>query len=376
NAGSIKAISISTGQVTVLATGLDQPWDIATDGSFIYFTTARGGTDLVGKVPTFSPSWSQQSSGTTAQLFAVKFVDTQYGWAAGGSCGTTTCNSSIVHTSDGGGHWTTQLASNTASFQISREFNGIDFVDSLHGWAVGGSFNFCDVPNTDPNCPSIAYTNDGGLSWSPQNGRSNYGQTAVDFIDSLNGWAVGGGTLILHTSDGGANWVCQYEVYNYPVLPCPFTPTATAPVLRGVHFVNAFEGWTVGDSGTILHTADGGLSWSSELSGTSQNLRGVDFVSPTQGWAVGDGGVILYTSDGITWSSQSSGVGSGLRSVDLVDSLNGWTVGDNGVILQTTDGGLNWNPQSSGVTVNLGGVSFPSTNSGWAVGDGGVVLHF
>jgi photosystem II stability/assembly factor-like uncharacterized protein len=67
----------------------------------------------------------------------------------------------------------------------------------------------------------------------------------------------------------------------------------------GVAFTDATHGWVVGSSdGTILATADGGATWSTQTSGTSNQLNGVAFTDDTHGWAVGDGGVILATSTG------------------------------------------------------------------------------
>jgi photosystem II stability/assembly factor-like uncharacterized protein len=57
-------------------------------------------------------------------------------------------------------------------------------------------------------------------------------------------------------------------------------------------------GWAVGDAGTIINTTNGGVSWTSQTSGTTNALRDVQFVDTSNGWAVGDGGVILHTSNG------------------------------------------------------------------------------
>src|SRR5262249_23015317 len=58
------------------------------------------------------------------------------------------------------------------------------------------------------------------------------------------------------------------------------------------------NGWAVGDAGTIVHSADAGVSWSTQTSSTSFNLRGVNFTSNQTGFAVGFGGTIMRTTDG------------------------------------------------------------------------------
>ena len=39
--------------------------------------------------------------------------------------------------------------------------------------------------------------------------RLTFNLRGVDFWDAQNGWAVGKGSLIAHTSNGGANWAVQ-----------------------------------------------------------------------------------------------------------------------------------------------------------------------
>ena len=74
------------------------------------------------------------------------------------------------------------------------------------------------------------------------------------------------------------------------------------------------------------------------------------FVSEETGWAVGRLGTILHTSNGgDSWSAQVSGVASTLTAVDAVSGAV-WTVGDNGVVLRTTNGGGVWQRIAIGLT--------------------------
>src|SRR5438105_2346963 len=84
--------------------------------------------------------------------------------------------------------------------------------------------------------------------------------------------------------------------------------------LRSVHFIDAQEGWVVGDEGVILHTIDGGRRWERQPSDTRGSLRSVHFLTPFVGWAVGreelpygmgSVGVVLFTRDGgLEWKKQ------------------------------------------------------------------------
>jgi hypothetical protein len=66
------------------------------------------------------------------------------------------------------------------------------------------------------------------------------------------------------------------------------------------------NGWTVGDGGRILHTTNGGSTWSGQMSGTTSFLASVYFSDAMTGWAVGRGGTILHTASG---PSSGGGVG-------------------------------------------------------------------
>ncbi|MBC8179615.1 hypothetical protein H8E88_00685, partial [candidate division KSB1 bacterium] len=106
-------------------------------------------------------------------------------------------------------------------------------------------------------------------------------------------------------------------------------------------------GWAVGSNGVIVHTSDGGSSWSSQTSGTSNYLLSVHFSDSRTGWAVGGYGTIVHTSDGgSSWSSQTSGTSNWLWSVHFSDSQTGWAVGSNGTIVHTSDGGSSWSSQT------------------------------
>jgi photosystem II stability/assembly factor-like uncharacterized protein len=77
--------------------------------------------------------------------------------------------------------------------------------------------------------------------------------------------------------------------------------------------------WTVGTTGKILNTTNGGSSWSTQTSGTSEALNGVTFIDASNGWAVGTTGKILNTTNGgSSWSTQTSGTSENLAGVEAV----------------------------------------------------------
>ena len=68
--------------------------------------------------------------------------------------------------------------------------------------------------------------------------------------------------------------------------------------LNDVEFVNENEGWVVGLGGIILHTTNGGANWFLQGSNTSNDLFGVSFYNQDVGWVAGDQGLILNTENG------------------------------------------------------------------------------
>jgi photosystem II stability/assembly factor-like uncharacterized protein len=172
--------------------------------------------------------------------------------------------------------------------------------------------------------------------------------------------AIGDLGTIIQTADGGIGWSSK---------------CTTTLVLRAVHFIDANTGWAVGDDGTVLKTVDGGVTWSALNSGTTfYDWNAVYFVNADTGWVAGLSGQIRKTTDGgNTWSSQSNST-STLYSVYFVDADTGWAVGASGVIIKTTNGGSLWSRQTSGTSSSLQSVHFVNPTTGWAVGAGGVII--
>jgi photosystem II stability/assembly factor-like uncharacterized protein len=74
-----------------------------------------------------------------------------------------------------------------------------------------------------------------------------------------------------------------------------------------------------------------------------------DFAFPDDknGWLISASGFILHTSDGgTTWSEQTKGL-SGLRSIDFIDKKRGFAGSLNAKLYATVDGGDTWNEISS-----------------------------
>src|SRR3990172_2432889 len=78
--------------------------------------------------------------------------------------------------------------------------------------------------------------------------------------------------------------------------------------LVAVDFVNPYRGWIVSEAGTILHTNNGGQNWVIQESGITSTLMDIEFLDLKNGWAVGDVGTIVRTTNGgRNWDVQERG---------------------------------------------------------------------
>jgi photosystem II stability/assembly factor-like uncharacterized protein len=115
-------------------------------------------------------------------------------------------------------------------------------------------------------------------------------------------------------------------------------------------FTDTLNGWACGDSGTIVHTANGGANWTKQITNIIYNVEGINFVNKRLGWGIANDYTayrtyILNTSNGgEIWNAvpytDSTII---LGTIYFLDSLNGYMGGYNGNILKTTDAGASWN---------------------------------
>ena len=59
-------------------------------------------------------------------------------------------------------------------------------------------------------------------------------------------------------------------------------------------FTGANTAWAVGEAGTVIHTTDGGTSWTRASTPATATLTSAAFTGPFTGWAVGEHGTIVH----------------------------------------------------------------------------------
>lgn len=161
---------------------------------------------------------------------------------------------------------------------------------------------------------------------------------AVSFVNANEGWAVGQWGAILATEDGGNSWRVQR------------LDTEEDRPLFAVHFFNAQEGIAVGLWSLVLTTRDGGDNWSVQTlpapPGSRRadlNLMGAFVDAQGRFYVTAERGKVLTSADkGVTWSYLDTGYrGTLWTGVALPDG--GLLVGgQSGTLLRSDDGGQNW----------------------------------
>ncbi|MEP7218033.1 MAG: YCF48-related protein [Bacteroidota bacterium] len=189
--------------------------------------------------------------------------------------------------------------------------------------------------------------------------RSLYG---LHFLSAQTGTIVSDSGEILHTTDGGLSWERQ--------------ESGIVTRLTDVFFVDEHHGTAVGDL-VILHTSDGGKSWQRQITGPVGTLWGAYFhnadtgivIGSTEGMSTGVGIILRTTDAGEHWRVQDSGTGDALFGLSFADPKHGLAVGGKGTILRTTDGGITWKLQQSGTLAVLFDVSYIDSVTAIAVGN-------
>jgi len=171
---------------------------------------------------------------------------------------------------------------------VHAEFYGVSFVNQNDGWIVAG---YPDSMLTDQGL--ILRSTDGGIMWDSLYQAPGYEDIFdVHFFNLLVGVVVGGdesdtSAIIMRTTDGGNSWI-------------NVSAPANTYYLRALEFFGN-EGWAVGRFGSIIHTTDAGVSWSSQTSTATNTLFDVDFSDEDHGLICGYDIILRTTNGGNTW---------------------------------------------------------------------------
>jgi photosystem II stability/assembly factor-like uncharacterized protein len=136
-------------------------------------------------------SWTNVAP-TPALVEGADFVDATTGWAVGGR---------IHKTTNGGQSWTEQALPPDL-------LNSVSFADAQNGWAVGWS-------------ATLLHTTDGGAHWTAQNAGVSASTVlfTVEAVSPTTAWIGGTGAFLARTTNGGATWQRETIADADPIWP-------------------------------------------------------------------------------------------------------------------------------------------------------------
>ena len=139
--------------------------------------------------------------------------------------------------------------------------------------------------------------------------------------------AIGERGLVVLSDDQGQRWRQARQV--------PVSVSLTA-----LSFVDAQRGWAVGHGGVILHTTDGGETWTRQADGFA--LAKAALTEAEQRVAQRPGDATAERALAEARRLGNDGASKPLLDVRFIDARRGWVVGAYNLFFETTDGGATW----------------------------------
>ncbi len=285
--------------------------------------------------------WVQQYTGTSNNLYDIKFLNERTGWVVGAS-------GTLLKTTNSGINWIQM------GFPVGgKTFRGIHIVDSNVMYVVGYD-------------ETIIKTTSGGNNWiiirngPPVQGSSYF---CVYFVNKDTGWIAGSGAKVLKTTNGGetidsvfVNGGWFYDMY----------------------FKDANTG-CMSAEGIVFKTTNGGVSWYPALSlDWGYFFWEMSFVND-YGWLAGFAGKTIYrtTNFGDTWQCiDTINNSASLVGINFINPMTGFVGGGVNYLFKSTDGGYNWNRENTNTSnETFESIKFVNDTVGWIAATSGVILH-
>lgn len=208
-------------------------------------------------------TWETPDNHSPLHLHSIDYVTPDLFFIAGE-------NGIVLRSADKGQSW------ESIAPDSSMQWNCIDFVDSLHGFVVGG-------------IDRIIYTDDGAQTWHERPIGIEQGLNAVYTLDDMAAIVVGTHPRtttfnpVFKTTDAGKTWQGH--------------PSETYGEFFNVNFLDSQTGFVTGVSGSILKTTTQGENWQLvPQRKTGHAMRDIEFSSTGFAFVLGDDGTILKTS--------------------------------------------------------------------------------
>ena len=198
----------------------------------------------------------------------IDFGSTAVGYACGGS-GTAGNKPIVKKTTDAGATWTT-VSQNFPKPKF--ELTGIAFVDENIGWTVSyDGFVF--------------KTTNGGVDWSTPDSLGSESFRDIEFFNKDTGWVFGGiagDMVIARTTNGGSSWTKIKK---------------GGGSLREAESLTSTNVWCAGWNDSIIYSTNAGADWIAQKS-DRYGFESLDMVNINIGYTVGSSGKVYKTTNG------------------------------------------------------------------------------
>lgn len=187
-------------------------------------------------------------------------------------------------------------------------------------------------------------------------------QETINSVILLNNKIIlfGNNGLILTSADNGLVWQKQNSGTNSNIY------SAVTVANRRI--------FAAGENGVVLISGDDGNSWSKLKSGTNQSLFSIIFINDIL-FAAGASGIIIKSTDlGKNWNKINVSDERIIYDISFVNWKDGFLIGWNGLLMQTSDGGKTWSVRDKLTNDYLRSLIFSDINNGIIVGGGGTIL--
>lgn len=297
--------------------------------------------------------WTSINSGTSVDLHKIKFADSLNGYILGYH---QTQNQRIILKTSDGGHTWNQILNGHIAYDI--DFLSQDTVVILGSdtiiKTIDGGINWTFTATTSPLSPGQqipffhmntandwffispsrhTHTTDGGITWIEiylgSVGAIPIVPTDLQFVNDSTIIGIGWYSSQTYIStDKGDNWsfLGSFNSGNSYVLSVCF-PT------ESIGFAVANTG-IVGNYG-IFKSTDGGVTWN--ITDSINGLKKIRYFDENILYSVGDSGFIVKTNNGgSSWNYEVSGTTKNLNNI-IIFNNKAIVVGDSGTILMNTN---------------------------------------
>ena len=188
---------------------------------YVHFVQSTETVDIEPLRPSFTPH---------DELYSVHMSPSGMGWTAGKF-------GRILHTPDGGKHWTEQQSGTT------EPLTAVSFSSDLSGIAVGGA-------------GTILTTTDGGQSWIARNAPAREHLLDAQAVSPRSAVVAGAFGTFLSTHDGGVTWLKHNLEWGQITPRLLAEKGSVEPNLNAVYFVDDQEGWAGGEFRPVVSKHD------------------------------------------------------------------------------------------------------------------------